>query len=154
MPNEARRSALPIEPAISHERAAKQRVLLRALIAEDHLVYRQLLGSVLEQFGIQPTLVADGGEAVTEWRRGRFDVLLLDINMPRMSGLAATRIIRSEEKDRSSTPIIIVSSDFRPESISQCLEAGADLHLAKPVTATVLASALNSVLGDGAFAAG
>ena len=106
-----------------------------------------MLGLVLEQYGVQTTLVADGDEALREWRHGRFDALLLDIEMPRMSGLAATRLIRSEEAGRSPTPIIIVSSDFRPERISECLEAGADMHLAKPVTAKIVASALVSVLG-------
>lgn len=135
--------------------AISRRDALQVLVAEDHLICRQMLGLVLDQFGVQSTLVADGDEAVAEWRRRSFDVLLLDIQMPRMSGLAATRIIRAEEACEAPTPIIIISADFRPERISECLEAGADLHLAKPVTAAILASALASVLGeDREFSAG
>ncbi len=106
-----------------------------------------MLGFVLEQYGVEATLVGDGDEALGAWRRGRFDALLLDMEMPKMSGLTATRLIRSEEAGRPPTPIIIVSSDFRPERISECLEAGADMHLAKPLTAKIVASALVSVLG-------
>ena len=122
---------------------------LRALVAEDHPVCRRVLGLVLEQFGVQATLTANGAEAVEAWRRGRFDVVLLDIEMPVLSGLDATRAIRSEENGRAPVPIVIVSSDFRPERISECIEAGADLHLAKPVTAAVVASALASVVRPG-----
>ena len=133
-------------PPADVPRPADQRAL-RVLVAEDHPICRRMLGLVLEQYGVDATLVGDGDEALHAWRRGRFDALLLDIQMPRMSGLAATRLIRSEEAGRSSTPIIIVSSDFRPERISECLEAGADMHLAKPVTAKIVASALATVLG-------
>ena len=126
---------------------ARQGGAPQALIAEDHAVCRQMLGLVVEQLGFAPTLVTNGREAVAEWRRRRFDALLLDIQMPGMTGLEATRLIRSEEGGRSATPIIIVSADFRPECITECLEVGADLHLAKPVTAVSVASALASVLG-------
>ena len=120
---------------------------LRALVAEDHFVFRQMLGFVLEQYGVSPTLVCDGDEALSEWRRNRFDVLLLDIHMPRITGLAVTRTIRSEEVGEPPTPIVIISSDFRPERIIECLDAGADLHLAKPVNAAIIASALESLFG-------
>ena len=120
----------------------------RVLVAEDHPIYRHMLGLVLEQFGIQATLVADGDEALRDWRHRHFDALLLDIEMPRMSGLATTKLIRSQEAGRSPTSIIIISADFRPERIAECLKAGADLHLAKPVTAAIVASALTSVLGE------
>ena len=144
------RSSSPFDGRHAGGRGARDKgAPLRVLVAEDHPVCRQMLGLILEQFGVQPTLVADGSQAVREWRRGGFDALLLDIEMPVMSGLRATEIIRSEEVGRAPTPIIIVSSDFRPERISQCLEAGADLHLAKPVTAAIVAGALASVLSEG-----
>ena len=114
---------------------------------------RRMMGLILDHLGVEALLVCDGGEAVAAWRPGRFDVLLLDIEMPRLSGLEVTRILRAKEALGAVTPIIIVSSAFRPERINECMDAGADLHLAKPVTASVLASALASISGKDAFTA-
>jgi len=80
-------------------------------------------------------VVADGAAAVAAWKTGRFDVILMDIHMPVMDGVEATRAIRALESQHGlpRTPIIAVTADALTHQVSQHLAAGMDAHLAKPI---------------------
>ena len=86
-------------------------------------------------------------EGIACWREGHFDAILMDIQMPVMDGLTAVRKIREVEgaEGRVRTPIIMVSANAMPEHVRASLDAGADGHLAKPITAECLFAALTQI---------
>jgi len=116
----------------------------RTLVVDDNATNRRVLTLILEGAGIETAYAENGQEAVALWRSGRFDVILMDIQMPVMDGFAATREIRDLEarEGRTRTPIIMVSANAMPEHLAASYSAGADDHVAKPVTAATLFAAL------------
>src|SRR5262249_51447842 len=120
---------------------------IRILVADDHATNQLVVRMMLEQFGMEPVMVWDGAQAV-EAARERFDAILMDMQMPVMDGLEATRLIRREEREtgRPRTPILMLSANAQREHREQSMAAGADGHVAKPVTVAGLLGALNGVL--------
>lgn len=120
---------------------------LRVLLAEDHPVNQRVVQAILSGGGMEIVTVDDGAQAVAACAAGAFDVILMDMQMPVMDGLAATRAIRSAEVGaRRHTPIVMLSANAMAEHRLQAAEAGADLHLAKPVTPAALLAAIDSVV--------
>ena len=120
----------------------------RVLIVDDHPTNRQVLELILEQLGAEWLSVEDGQQAVAAAARESFAAILMDIQMPVMDGLEATREIRKAEREsgRPATPVIIVSANCQPEHVTEGVEAGAQRHLSKPVNAQSLIGALSDVL--------
>lgn len=118
---------------------------LRILVAEDSLVNQKLVVCLLERQGHSVTVVSNGKEAVATLRNERFDVVLMDIDMPELDGISATRIIRAGERlNGSRLPIVAVTSrDNRQE----CLNAGMDAYLPKPLKSDQLSRTLDRVSG-------
>jgi CheY-like chemotaxis protein len=113
---------------------------LRVLFVEDSAVNRQVMTGMLESMGCVVTSAKDGRDAVTTFVEGQFDVVLMDVQMPVMDGIAATQIIRQHEGSSGArTPIIAVTAGMDRQS---CMDAGMDDHLRKPVRREILASAL------------
>ncbi|HEY5410408.1 MAG TPA: MHYT domain-containing protein [Caulobacteraceae bacterium] len=131
--------------------AAADRPLL-ALIVDDNATNRQVLEMILQQVGIGFTSVENGLEAVEACEDRRFDVVLMDIQMPVMDGLAATREIRRRETaaGRAHAPVIVVSANGMPEQVAASRQAGAERHLAKPINASLLLQALAEVVAPAA----
>ncbi|MFE9084252.1 ATP-binding protein [Brevundimonas sp. NPDC003935] len=118
---------------------------LRVLLAEDHPVNQRVVQLILAGHVAELVTVEDGAQAVAACESGSFDVVLMDMQMPRMDGLSATRAIRAMEAERPNaprTPILMLSANAMAEHRDAAREAGADLHLAKPVTARDLLTAL------------
>jgi signal transduction histidine kinase/FixJ family two-component response regulator len=128
---------------------------LRILVVDDNATNRKVLELILAQLGVEWVSVADGQQAVEAAGRQEFAAILMDIQMPVMDGLTATREIRRVEQaaGRPATPVIIVSANGEPEHIQAGRAAGAQRHLAKPVSAQGLADALNAVLASDDHAA-
>lgn len=132
---------------------------LRVLIAEDNPTNQLVLTSLLAALGDQfeTRLTANGRETVEAFTERAFDVILMDVNMPEMDGLAATRAIRQiEARDgRARTPIIALTANAMSHQVAEHLAAGMDAHVAKPLRLENLLAALNAVLdpGDGQQAA-
>ena len=124
---------------------------LRLLAAEDNATNRIVLTTVMQVFGLELTLVENGAQAVEAWRAGEFDAILMDIQMPVMDGVQATRAIRAEEaaSGRPRTPIIALSANAFHHQISEYLSAGMDTHVAKPIELSALQAALEYVLTPG-----
>ncbi len=115
------------------------KVAARILFAEDEEVNQLLLQDLLEQEGWQVQAVANGKEAVEAYKNGEFDLVLLDIQMPEMTGHQAAAAIRSlEKKSGGHIPIIAVTAHAMEVDRQKCLEAGMDDYIAKPVKSTVL----------------
>ena len=131
---------------------------LHVLLAEDHPVNQRVVQLILGGQGIAVTTVDNGAEAVAAFAGGAFDLILMDMQMPVMDGLAATRAIRMLEQDSAArrTPLIMLSANAMTQHREDAIAAGADLHVAKPITAASLmigiAEALDMV-GDRAAAA-
>jgi CheY-like chemotaxis protein len=105
---------------------------LRILLAEDNEVNRITTTAMLGLFGITTDTACDGQEAVAMSGTTRYDLILMDCQMPIMDGFSATQEIRKRDVSGPRIPIIAVTADALPEDLERCLEAGMDDHLAKP----------------------
>jgi PAS domain S-box-containing protein len=124
---------------------------LRLLVAEDNPMNRRVVELLLAQSGLHITFAENGKEAVEKFTSARFDLVLMDLQMPIMGGLAATRAIREWEKQNSRphTPILAVSANATDEHVLEAKEAGADDHVAKPIVREVLFEAIARYAGSG-----
>ncbi len=140
--------ALPRAVAVSAGRAAPQDDAapaenlsrLRVLLAEDHPTNRKVVQLILGAAGVALTCVENGAEAVDAWAAGQFDLILMDMQMPVMDGLTATREIREREHRQAlaRTPIYSLTANAMPEHARDSEDAGADGHLTKPISAAAL----------------
>jgi CheY-like chemotaxis protein len=122
--------------------SAADRPRAHVLIVDDHDINRTICAAYCDIFDFTFESACDGEEAVEAVRRGDFDVILMDIHMPGMDGLEATRHIRALPGRVSRTPIIAVTTDF--EDATRYLAAGMTSVVAKPVTAARLYAAIDA----------
>lgn len=115
---------------------------LKVLVAEDDAVNRMVVSKMLGSFDVELRVVADGAEAVAAASEGNYDVVLMDVRMPDMDGLAATRTIRAQGGRFEALPIIALTANAFPEDIKVCREAGMSDFLAKPLRKPALVAAL------------
>ncbi|WP_184716705.1 ATP-binding protein [Caulobacter sp.] len=122
---------------------------LRVLLVEDHPTNQRVAQLILAAQGAAVVTVGDGLDALDAFRVATFDVVLMDMQMPRMDGLAATRAMRAWETEigASRTPIIMLSANALTTHREQTLAAGADLHVAKPITAANLLAGIQAAVG-------
>jgi two-component system, sensor histidine kinase len=121
---------------------------IRVLAAEDNPVNQIVLRTLLEASDIEVVMVANGEEAVASWAPGRWDVVLMDIQMPVMDGVKATGIIRETERAGGfrRTPIIALTANAMDHHRSEYLNAGMDAVVAKPINLEVLLKTMQSLL--------
>ena len=123
---------------------------LRILLVEDNGTNRLIASRMLERMGHRVDAVADGAEAVRAAQSIPYDLVLMDVMMPEMDGLTATRLIRSEPGPVGRTPIIGLTANAERSKEAACREAGMDGFVSKPVTAERLAAAIEAVMIAGA----
>jgi CheY-like chemotaxis protein len=114
----------------------------RVLVAEDTPVNQKITVRMLERLGCVVELAVDGHHAVSRFQAGRFDLVLMDCQMPGMDGFEATRVIRGWEAGRMHVPIVALTANAQPSDRERCLAAGMDDFLTKPLRATELEQAL------------
>ena len=119
----------------------------RVLIVDDHPTNREVARLMLAPLGCDIFEAVDGIEAVEMASSAPFDLILMDVRMPRMDGLAATQAIRALDGAFGRTPILAVTADAMPEDAAKCLAAGMDGHVAKPLTHASLFAAIDAVMG-------
>ncbi len=125
----------------------------KILIAEDNMVNQTVILSVLEKRGYFVTLVNDGRAAVEAVSRERFDLVLMDVQMPEMDGFQATAAIREKERGTSAhLPIIALTAHALKEDQGKCLASGMDGYLSKPIRTNELFATIRDVLEAGAAA--
>jgi len=141
----ARSQDLPVEAPVVPETTCGD---LRVLAAEDNATNQMVLKTLLEQVGIEPTLVWNGQEALDACRAGAWDIILMDIQMPVMDGLTAVRAIREAERKQSlrRTPVIAVTANAMSYHIDEYLAAGMDAVVAKPVNFAALLEAMDAAI--------
>ena len=117
---------------------------MKVLMAEDHPTNQKVVQIILDPFGVDLTIVGNGEEAVAAWTAGRFDAVLMDMQMPVMDGLTATRTIREREaaEGRRRALIVMLTANAMDEHVEAAHAAGADLHIAKPLRPAQLVAAL------------
>ena len=124
-------------------RSASRR--LRVLLADDNPTNREVLRRILERGGHEPTVLTDGDEALDALEYARYDIVVLDRNMPGLGGIEALRAIRVMGAGAERIPVVILSADVTPEAKKEALEAGADAFLPKPIEALKLLDRIHSL---------
>lgn len=120
----------------------------KVLLAEDHIVNQRVVELILQPLGYDIVTVENGLQAIEAVQACTFDLILMDIQMPELDGLEATRQIRELENqpDRQSSLIITLSANASDEDEARSLNAGADMHLAKPITPARLINAISELI--------
>jgi signal transduction histidine kinase/ActR/RegA family two-component response regulator len=124
------------DAAVADGNGGTQSALPRVLLVEDNPINQEVARAMLDQLGAHTTIVADGRAAVAAFERERFDVILMDLQMPVMDGLEATRRIREAEgaTGAARTPIVAVTANALSGERERCLAAGMDDYVVKPFT--------------------
>ena len=122
---------------------------LSILVAEDNEINALLARALLTRLGHRPTIVGDGAAAVESWSAARatgqsYDLVLMDVQMPGMDGLEATRRIRAAEAEGAATAIVALTANAYQEDREACLAAGMDALLVKPLDRERLREALEA----------
>lgn len=118
---------------------------LRILMAEDNVVNQLVLRRVLQQMGYESDIVADGTEVLESLRRQTYDVILMDVRMPTMDGIEATRLVREEFPAEKQPRIIALTADVTSEQQLACEQAGMDGYLSKPIDRDALEKLLRNI---------
>lgn len=121
--------------------------MTKILIAEDEPDIRELITLTLQFNGFDVTSARDGAEAVEIAQRGEFDLILMDVRMPRMTGYEACRRLRELDSTRD-IPIIFLSAKGQEAEVQQGLQAGADQYILKPFAPDMLSRKIKEVLNN------
>jgi signal transduction histidine kinase/AmiR/NasT family two-component response regulator len=135
-------STLALDEAIQSDET------IRILVAEDHATNQKVLAMILEPLGIELVMCDNGAIALEAFKTQSFDVVLMDMQMPIMDGLAATRAIRALEVERGCAhiPVIMLTANAMRQHRDDAKAAGADLHVTKPFTPAGLIAAIETAL--------
>lgn len=129
----------PPEPATAGDQTGKGRSVL---VADDNAINRQVAAAMLTKFGCAVVTAENGRSAVMHARSHRFDVILMDLNMPEMDGLEATRRIREGNGPNVATKIVALTASVQDSDMDRCRTAGMDGFLSKPLLEADLAEAV------------
>jgi CheY-like chemotaxis protein len=129
---------------ITRHTLRESRQCFKILLAEDNVVSQKVAVKVLEKRGHHVTAVKNGKEAVEQIKSQKFDLILMDVEMPEMNGFEATAAIRkSEEKNGGHIPIIAMTAHAMKGDQERCMEAGMDGYVSKPLNPDVLFDVIN-----------
>jgi two-component system, sensor histidine kinase and response regulator len=125
----------------------------RILVAEDNIVNQKVVRRAMENLGHSVDVVSDGAEAVRTWENGQYDLILMDCQMPEMDGYQATQEIRHREKGGRHIPIVALTAHAMKGAEEECISAGMDDYLSKPVRRDQLEACLERWLAGAPRAA-
>jgi CheY-like chemotaxis protein len=139
---------LQSQPMITRHalRAQRSRTRNRILLAEDNPVNQKVASKLLEKLDYRVDIVADGLAAVAAWQTGKFDLIIMDCQMPLMDGYAATREIRRLEAGTRHIPIVALTAHAIKGDEEKCRAAGMDDYLSKPIDRVKLEDCLDHLL--------
>jgi CheY-like chemotaxis protein len=144
----APRAAAPAKPVMDKEMATRHP--LRILLAEDNVVNQKLALRLLQQMGYRADLASNGIEAVECCERQPYDVVLMDVQMPEMDGLEATRRIAERWPDGKRPRIVAMTANAMTGDREECIAAGMDDYVTKPIRVDALVEALLAAQARGA----
>ena len=136
----------PAKPALDPQMA--ERHPLKILLAEDNLVNQKLALRLLQQMGYRADVAANGIEAIEAIERQRYDVVLMDVQMPEMDGLEASRRITAKWKVQERPRIVAMTANAMQGDREECLAAGMDDYVTKPIRVDELVRALSVSTGN------
>jgi CheY-like chemotaxis protein len=131
-----------------HLRTQRGREKRQILVAEDNVVNQKVAVRTLEKLGYRADVVKDGREAVLAWESGRYDLILMDCEMPVVDGFEATRQIRSREYGEQHIPIIALTAHAMKGVELECRAAGMDEYITKPIARERLEACLDRLLSE------
>lgn len=134
----------PTQPKVQYKNGTSA---MRILVAEDHDINQTLIGEMLTRLGYEYELAVDGAEAVAmikkaEFAENQYDLALMDLQMPYVDGIKATRMVREQGIDAKMLPIIALTANAFEQDVERCIEAGMQAHLAKPLAIEALRKAV------------
>jgi CheY-like chemotaxis protein/HPt (histidine-containing phosphotransfer) domain-containing protein len=132
----------------ARESAKPERHRGRCLVVDDNDINRRLIVLLLDQYGLTPDEAQDGAEAVMLCREKRYDLIFMDIHMPAMDGMEATRLIRQAEQHGRHTPVVALTANAFPGDLERFRTAGMDDVLTKPMKEEQLVTILHRWLPD------
>jgi CheY-like chemotaxis protein len=135
-----------VAPAVSVPAAVPSGPAPRILLAEDNPINQRLAQALLEKRGWRVTAVRTGRAALEALERDDFDLVLMDVQMPDLDGMEATRLLRQQEEDGRRLPVIGLTAHVMAGDRERCLEAGMDDHVPKPIRPDVLYAAVERCL--------
>lgn len=121
----------PVQPKLFNEGFAKQ-YPMRILLADDNIINQKLIGHILNKLGYTYHVVNNGREALEAITQNQYDLILMDMSMPEIDGLEATRVIRSHNLEKQPV-IVAITANVMQEEIQDCMDAGMNAHIAKPL---------------------
>lgn len=138
------------EPLVTHHSLKEGKDRVRVLLAEDNPVNLTLARRLLEKRGFAVCTAEDGQAALDAFEKDRFDIVLMDIQMPKMDGFEATAAIREREKlSGGHIPIIALTANALKGDEERCLAAGMDGYVSKPIRTSELFEAIEKLTGNG-----
>jgi len=135
-----------LAPVVAQAPAGPWNTRARILVAEDHAINQKFMALMLQRLGYDATFCDNGQSAVEAIETASFDLVFMDIHMPVMDGLSATRVIRAMAGPRSKVPIIALTADVLTEARSQAEAAGVNAFITKPVKQAELEAAILRIL--------
>ncbi len=138
----------PLLPVAIPQETKARRFAGRVLVAEDNAVNRKLIDRMLSRYGIEAVLVNDGKQALEQLRAQRFDLVLMDCQMPLLDGYEATRLWRAEEAPEDRIPVVAITAHAFPQDSARCHAAGMNDYLSKPIEAVAFEAVLARYLKD------
>lgn len=120
----------------------------KVLVAEDNPTNRKVIQKILERAGHQCTLAKDGEDALDKIEKKEFDAIILDMNMPGMTGMDVARMYRLMRGTMNRAPIIMFSANVTPEAREESMEAGADEFLPKPIQVNLFLQTLHDLVTE------
>ncbi|MGZ6019989.1 MAG: response regulator [Phenylobacterium sp.] len=122
---------------------------MRVLFVEDNAINRRVVQEMLRSGGVEMAEAEDGRAGLDMIEAHDFDLILMDLRMPGMDGLTAIRHLRARRDAKAGLPVIVVTADDGPTIDAECLQAGADRVLRKPVVMASLFETIVAVLAQG-----
>ena len=121
---------------------------IRILVVDDDAVMRAILAVMLQRADFEVDVAEDGLVGVEMWDEGAYDLVLMDVQMPRMNGFEATYTIREKERARGGhTPIVAVTAYALEKDEEECLAAGMDAYISKPVNFKKCIEMIHTIIG-------
>lgn len=142
---------LPAEVTLDEKQsitAAGATRALKILVADDNLINQRILANMLGKIGHDVTLVENGAEACSKAEEQIFDVILMDVHMPILGGIDATKWIKAMDSERAAVPIVGCTADAFPEQLERFKQAGMEDVVTKPINKRRLLTVINQVLGQ------
>lgn len=133
------------EGKVDHEQPARK---LSILVADDNRTNQKVIGKILERVGHDVSIVENGEQALDAMQVKAFDIALMDVNMPVLNGIEATKLYRFASLGKPRLPIVALTADATPETKQRCEEAGMDACVIKPIEPARLLSIISSIVSE------